>query len=68
MNVRQQAGLHNQANTRLSLAGAKRGLAIGSLVVLIVAVMTAWFGFLGWGLIEFLRSLHGWLQHLWSMF
>jgi len=67
MNVPQQARLHNQAKARVSLAGAGRGLLIGLLSVFIVAVMTAWFGFLGWGLIEFLRSLAGLVQHLWSM-
>jgi hypothetical protein len=29
--------------------------------------MIAWFGFLGWGLIEFLRSLIGFVQYLWSL-
>ncbi len=67
MNVPQQARLHNQAKARVSLAGATRGLSIGLLIVLIASVMTAWFGFLGWGLIEFLRSLAGLVQYLWSM-
>jgi hypothetical protein len=67
MNGPQQARLHNQPKARVSLAGVRRGLLIGLLIVLIVAAMTAWFGFLGWGLIEFLRSLAGLVQHLWSM-
>jgi hypothetical protein len=67
MNVHQQARLHNQAKARISLRGAKRGLSIGLLIAFIVSVMIAWFGFLGWGLIEFLRSLIGFVQHLWSM-
>lgn len=67
MNGPQQARLHNQAKARVSLAGVRRGLLIGLLIVLIVAAMTAWFGFLGWGLIEFLRLLAGLVQHLWSI-
>jgi hypothetical protein len=67
MNLRQQeARLHNQAKARTSFAGARRWLSIGLLIVLIVSVMTAWFGFLGWGLIGCLRSLAGFVQHLWS--
>jgi predicted PurR-regulated permease PerM len=66
MNSHQQARLHNRAKARFSLTGARRGLSIALLIVLIVAVMTAWFGFLGWGLIEFLRSLVGFVKYLWS--
>jgi hypothetical protein len=65
MNGHQQARLHNQAKARFSLTGARRRLSVGLLIVLIVSVMTAWFGFLGWGLIEFLRSLVGFVKHLW---
>ena len=67
MNGHQQAELHNQAKGRFSLTGARRGLSIALLIVLIVSVMIAWFGFLGWGLIELLRSLVGFVKHLWSM-
>ena len=67
MNSHQQARLHNRAKARFSLTGARRGLSIALLIVLIVAVMTAWFGFLGWGLIELGRSLVGFVKHLWSM-
>jgi hypothetical protein len=66
MNSHQQARLHNRAKARFSLTGARRGLSIGLLIVFIVSVMTAWFGFLGWGLIEFLRSLVGFVKYLWS--
>jgi predicted PurR-regulated permease PerM len=65
MNGHQQARLHNQAKARFSLTGARRRLSVGLLIVLIVSVMTAWFGFLGWGLIEFLRSLISFVKHLW---
>ena len=57
MNGHQQVGLHNQAKARFSRIGARRGLFVWLLIALIVSVMIAWFGFLGWGLIEFLRSL-----------
>jgi hypothetical protein len=67
MNGHQQAKPHNQAKARFSLTGAKRGLFIALLTALIVSVMTAWFGFLGWGLIELLLSLVGFVKHLWSM-
>ena len=65
MNGHQQAKLHNQAKTRFSLAGARRSMSIGLLIAFIVSVMTAWFGFLGWGLIELVRSLIGFVKHLW---
>ena len=67
MNGHQQAKPHNHAKARFSLTGAKRGLFIALLTALIVSVMTAWFGFLGWGLIELLLSLVGFVKHHWSM-
>jgi hypothetical protein len=67
MNRHQQARLHNPAKARFSLSGARRALSIGLLIAFIVSVMIAWFGFLGWGLIEFLRSLIGFVQYLWSL-
>lgn len=66
MNLHQRARLHNLAKTRLSLTGARRGLSIGFLVVFMVSVMVVWFGFLGWGLIELLRSLIDFAEYLWS--
>jgi hypothetical protein len=66
MNVHQRARLHNLTKARASFAGARRSLSIGLLVVFIVSVMVVWFGFLGWGLIEFLRSLIGFAEYLWS--
>ena len=35
-------------------------------VVLVVSVTTIWFGFLGWGLFELLRSLHSLIETIWS--
>lgn len=67
MNSHPQARLHNQAKARVSFTGATRGLSVALLVALIASSMIAWFGFLGWGLIEFLRSLIGLIKHLWSM-
>ncbi len=67
MNGHQQLRLHNQAKARFSRTGARRGLFVWFLIVLIVSVMIAWFGFLGWGLIEFLRSLIGFAEYLWSI-
>jgi len=65
MNGHQQVRLHNQTRARFLLSGVRHGLSIGLLVVFIMSVMIAWFGFLGWGLIEFLRSLIGLVKYLW---
>ncbi len=61
MNGHQQAKPHNHAKARFSLTGAKRGLFIALLTALIVSVMTAWFGFLGWGL-DRTPAIAGWLR------
>jgi hypothetical protein len=65
MNGQQQAKPHKQAKARYSLTDAKRGLSVALVTVVIVSAMGAWFGFLGWGLIELLRSLVDFVQHLW---
>jgi hypothetical protein len=49
-------------------ARAGKKIAICALVVLIATVMVAWFGFLGWGVIEIIRSLAIGLQKLWTTF
>ena len=67
MNGHQQAKPHTQAKPRYSRIDARRGLSIALVTALIVSVMIAWFGFLGWGLIELLRSLVGFVKHLWSI-
>jgi hypothetical protein len=64
MNGHQQAKPREQAKVRYSLIDARRGLSVAFVTVLIVSAMGAWFGFLGWGLIELLRSLVGFVQHL----
>jgi hypothetical protein len=40
---------------------AGKKAAIYFLVVLIVAVMVAWLGFLGWGVVELVRSIAAYL-------
>lgn len=43
---------------------ASKKLAIGLLVIFIVAVMIAWFGFLGWGALEIMRELASFIKNL----
>jgi hypothetical protein len=45
---------------------AGRKIAIFLLVVLIVAVMIVWFGFLGWGAVEVIRSTLVAIKGLWT--
>ncbi len=45
-----------------------RKLVIGSLATLIVSAMIVWLGFLGWGVVEILRSLAAWIRSLWTTF
>jgi hypothetical protein len=52
---------------RSSPGAAKRRIAIGFLVTLIVLVMVGWLGFLGWGFIELLWAIGPYLTKLWSM-
>jgi hypothetical protein len=39
---------------------------IALLVVLIVSVMIAWVGFLGWGVVEILRTMATGIGSLWT--
>jgi hypothetical protein len=41
---------------------------VGLLVGLIVSVMIAWVGFLGWGVVEMLRAIAGGIGSLWTIF
>jgi hypothetical protein len=67
MNNHQPIKLHNHAiKARPSSRGLRRRLVIGFLIAVIACVMTAWFGLLGWGLIELLRSLGDIGKVLWS--
>ncbi len=43
-----------------------RKVAIGLFVTLIVAVMIAWLGFLGWGMLELLWAVAAWIKKLWA--
>ncbi len=45
---------------------ASRKVVIALLVALIITVMIVWFGLLGWGVIELLRSIAGGLGALWA--
>ena len=49
---------------RSSSTRTRRKLLIGFLSVLIVSVMIAWVGFLGWGLMEILRAMATWIGNL----
>ena len=40
--------------------------AIGLMAIFIVVVMIAWFGFLGWGVIELMRQLTSFIKSLWT--
>jgi hypothetical protein len=42
-----------------------RKLVIGLLVLVILSVMIAWVGFLGWGVVEMLRTIASWTESLW---
>jgi hypothetical protein len=57
-------------NTRVMVSRtrtpASRKAVIGLLVALIITVMIVWFGLLGWGVIELLRSIAGGLGTLWA--
>jgi hypothetical protein len=39
---------------------------IGFLAVLIVSAMVVWLGFLGWGMVEILRSIAAFVKTLWT--
>jgi hypothetical protein len=39
-------------------------LVVGSLSILILVVMIAWFGFLGWGALELMRELASFIKNL----
>jgi hypothetical protein len=56
------------SKSRLSSAQASRKFAIGALAVLIVAVMIAWFGFLGWGLVAMLQWLLDCIKTFWTTY
>jgi hypothetical protein len=49
-----------KARSSANLTGHR--VTIGLLVTLIVVVMIAWFGFLGWGILELLWTLVAWIK------
>jgi len=40
---------------------------IGLLAALIVSAMVVWLGFLGWGMVEILRSMAAFVKTLWTI-
>ena len=66
MNNRRPVELQDHViKARLSRRRARRKLLIAFLTVLIVSVMIAWLGFVGWGMFELLRALGGFARSLW---
>ena len=51
---------------RSAPGAVKRRIVIGFFVTLIVLVMVAWLGFLGWGFIELVWAMGSYLAKLWS--
>jgi hypothetical protein len=44
----------------------KRKVAIFALIALIFFVMIAWFGVLGWGMVEVMRQIIALIKSIWS--
>jgi hypothetical protein len=57
MNDHQPIKWQAEKTTRRPPAGTRHRALIGFLAAIIVLVMIAWFGFLGWGMFELVRSL-----------
>jgi hypothetical protein len=51
---------------RPSSARTGKKFVVGLLVVLIVSVMITWVGFLGWGVVEILRTMLTGIGSLWT--
>ena len=65
MNNRQPVELQGQRiKRRFSSGGLRRKIVLGLLATLIVCAMIAWLGFLGWGILEMLRSLATFIKRL----
>ena len=52
----------------MSFPQTGRKVAIYFLAALIVSVMIAWFGFLGWGFVAMLQRLSDYVKDLWTHF
>jgi len=69
MNDLQRVQLQDPAiKPRLSRARTGRKVAICLLAVLIVSVMIAWLGFLGWGVVEMLQWLSSCIKNFWATY
>jgi len=68
MNDLQRSAKPQASSTKarwLSLQTGRR-LAICFLAALIVSVMIAWFGFLGWGFVAILQRLLDYVKDVWT--
>src|SRR5207248_5279954 len=69
MNDLQRVDLQDPAiKSRRSPVRTGRKVAICLLVTLIVAVMIAWFCFLGWGAVEILQWLSACIRNFWTTY
>jgi hypothetical protein len=69
MNDLQRVDLQDPAiKPRLSPAQTGRKVAVYLLATLIVSIMIAWLGFLGWGVVEILQWLSAFIKNLWTMY
>ncbi len=67
MNDLQRVDLQDPAiKPRLSPARTGRKVAVCVLATLIVSVMIAWLGFLGWGFVEILQWLSACIKNFWT--
>ena len=68
MNNLRPVDLHDpEIKARSSSMWTTRRDVIGLLFILIIVVMVAWFGFLGWGMLEILRLATAYTKKLWTM-
>jgi len=51
---------------RLSTMRTGKKVAVCLLIILIVSVMIAWLGLLGWGIVEILQWLLGRIKNFWT--
>jgi hypothetical protein len=68
MNDLQRSAKEPSTKARLSFPQTGRKVAIYFLAALIVSVMIAWFGFLGWGFVAMLQRLSDYVKDLWTHF
>ena len=69
MNDLQRVDLQDPAiKPRVSRARTGRKIVVCLLAILIVSVMIAWLGFLGWGVVEILQWLSAGLKNFWTTY